>query len=114
MPHDICQFITLHEHFQSFSHGLTVAFHHGILSSWVDDVGSDVFPTTMTAWRDLNRSTIMERIRNALKKRHSSPAYEALDDGSGNKPIQKAYKEPFSWLEYIIFLLLGISMLWAW
>ena len=54
----------------------------------------------------------MERIRNALKQRRS-PAYEPLDDDSdSNEP--RARKPRFSWLEYSIFLLLGVSMLWAW
>ena len=55
----------------------------------------------------------MERIRNALKQRHS-PAYEPLDDDSDSNVPQRARKPRFSWLEYSIFLLLGISMLWAW
>lgn len=55
----------------------------------------------------------MERIRNALKQRRS-PAYEPLgDDSDGNEP-RRARKPRFSWLEYSIFLLLGVSMLWAW
>ncbi|KAL9128635.1 MAG: hypothetical protein Q9217_002731 [Psora testacea] len=57
---------------------------------------------------------MMERLRNALKQRLSSPAYEPLDDGSGNDPGHRAQKKRLSWLEYYIFLLLGISMLWAW
>ena len=56
----------------------------------------------------------MERLRNILKKRRSSPTYEPLDDGSGDLPPGRSCKERFSWLEYGIFLLLGISMLWAW
>ncbi|KAL9633392.1 MAG: hypothetical protein Q9164_004731, partial [Protoblastenia rupestris] len=55
----------------------------------------------------------MDRLRNALRQRQSSPAYEPLDDGSGNGHGQRAHKQRFSWLEYCIFLLLGISMLWA-
>lgn len=57
----------------------------------------------------------MERIRNALRQRLSSPIYEAIDDDPDNESThQRAPKLRFSWLEYSIFLLLGISMLWAW
>jgi len=55
----------------------------------------------------------MERIRNALKRR-SSQAYEPLDNGSSDELQERTRKQRFSWLEYSIFLLLGISMLWAW
>jgi len=54
----------------------------------------------------------MERIRNALKKLLSAPAYESINDDEDNQG--KVPKQRFSWLEYSIFLLLGISMLWAW
>lgn len=56
---------------------------------------------------------MMDRIRNALKQRRS-PAYEPLDDDSDSNEPQRARKPRFSWLEYSIFLLLGVSMLWAW
>ena len=57
----------------------------------------------------------MERIRSALRQRLSSPIYEAIDDDPDNESThQRAPKQRFSWLEYSIFLLLGISMLWAW
>ena len=55
----------------------------------------------------------MERIRNAIKQRRS-PAYEPLDDDSDSNEPRGMRKPRFSWLEYSIFLLLGISMLWAW
>ena len=54
----------------------------------------------------------MERIRNALKSRLSAPAYESVNDDDNDQ--SKPPKQRFSWLEYSIFLLLGISMLWAW
>ncbi len=57
----------------------------------------------------------MDRIRNALKQWRSSPIYEPLDDGSDTpENHQRKYTQRFSWLEYTIFLLIGISMLWAW
>ncbi len=55
----------------------------------------------------------MERIRNAIRQRRSSPSYQALDDGD-NDERHRQENLRFSWLEYSIFLLLGISMLWAW
>ena len=58
-------------------------------------------------------SIIMERIRNALKQWHS-PAYEPLEDDSDSNDPRGARRPRFSWLEYSIFLLLGVSMLWAW
>ena len=55
----------------------------------------------------------MERIRNALQRRQQ-PSYEPLDGASDSQIIENPHKSRFSWLEYSIFLLLGISMLWAW
>ncbi|KAK4697701.1 solute carrier family 29 (equilibrative nucleoside transporter), member 1/2/3, partial [Lecanoromycetidae sp. Uapishka_2] len=54
----------------------------------------------------------MERIRSALKRRLSAPVYESINDDEDTQ--SKAPKQRFSWLEYTIFLLLGVSMLWAW
>ena len=54
----------------------------------------------------------MERIQRLFRPR---PAYEPLDDGSGHENgRQRGDKGRFAWLEYSIFLLLGVSMLWAW
>ncbi|KAI4103629.1 MAG: hypothetical protein LQ339_004158 [Xanthoria mediterranea] len=62
----------------------------------------------------------MDRVRKALKgQRPRSPSYEPLNeeanglDGDESGP---AYAHPShsSWLNYAIFLLLGVSMLWAW
>ncbi len=62
----------------------------------------------------------MDRVRKALKgQRPRSPSYEPLNaeanglDGDESGP---AYAHPAhsSWLNYAIFLLLGVSMLWAW
>ncbi|KAL2047369.1 hypothetical protein N7G274_001390 [Stereocaulon virgatum] len=56
----------------------------------------------------------MDRLRKALNQQ-PSPAYEPLDDDpDGDSTHRKAPRHHFSWLEYSIFLLLGISMLWAW
>ncbi|KAL8949766.1 MAG: hypothetical protein Q9222_004145 [Ikaeria aurantiellina] len=61
----------------------------------------------------------MDKIRKALtRERPSSPSYEPLNpesNGHINEESQSTTTSPtFSWLEYSIFLLLGISMLWAW
>lgn len=55
----------------------------------------------------------MERIRDAMKQRPSSLSYEPLDDEADDER-HKEREQQFSWLEYSIFLLLGVSMLWAW
>lgn len=55
----------------------------------------------------------MERIRDALKQRRS-PAYEPLNDDSDSNEPRGARKPRFSRLDYSIFLLLGVSMLWSW
>ena len=56
----------------------------------------------------------MERIREAIKRRRrTSVSYEPLD-GDHDASQSHAYRPTFSWLEYLIFLMLGVSMLWAW
>ncbi|MCJ1315319.1 hypothetical protein MMC15_000636 [Xylographa vitiligo] len=60
----------------------------------------------------------MDKLVKALKwQRRSSHTYEPLEDGSidsQDDAQRPSSKTRFSWLEYYIFLLLGISMLWAW
>ena len=62
----------------------------------------------------------MERIRNVLRRQRSrSPSYEPLNgeshsNGTHGDRHSDSPKVRFSWLEYSIFLLLGVSMLWAW
>ncbi|KAF2836731.1 hypothetical protein M501DRAFT_959376 [Patellaria atrata CBS 101060] len=55
----------------------------------------------------------MERIRNLLQRRQS---YEVLDGGSETPDGERIEddRERFSWIDYSIFFLLGIAMLWAW
>ncbi|KAI4128043.1 MAG: hypothetical protein LQ338_002934 [Usnochroma carphineum] len=55
-------------------------------------------------------------IQKALQKRPVSPSYEPLDSGSdSDEPTTaRAPSLAVSWPEYAIFLLLGVSMLWAW
>ncbi|MCJ1283519.1 hypothetical protein MMC26_002849 [Xylographa opegraphella] len=60
----------------------------------------------------------MDKLVKALKwQRRPSHTYEPLEDSStdGQDDARRSpSKTQFSWLEYYIFLLLGISMLWAW
>ena len=61
----------------------------------------------------------MDRLRDLFQ---STPAYEPIhtqqheeDDDSVSDETQMEVEGPaFSWVEYSIFLLLGIAMLWAW
>lgn len=36
------------------------------------------------------------------------------DDDESSQTLEENHEPPFSWIEYYIFLLLGIAMLWAW
>ncbi|KAL8956110.1 MAG: hypothetical protein Q9183_006413, partial [Haloplaca sp. 2 TL-2023] len=62
----------------------------------------------------------MDKIRKALNgHRSESPSYEPLnpdaDGHTGHEAnVQDTRQPASSWLEYTIFLLLGVSMLWAW
>lgn len=58
----------------------------------------------------------MDRLK-ALVKRWKEPEYERLEDGTlvGDETSQRPIRDSsFSYTEYAIFLLLGVSMLWAW
>ncbi|KAI4137724.1 MAG: hypothetical protein LQ341_005013 [Variospora aurantia] len=59
----------------------------------------------------------MDRLRKALPgQRPASPSYKPLDDGqdSDESYDPTSPRSASSWVEYAIFLLLGVSMLWAW
>jgi equilibrative nucleoside transporter 1/2/3 len=73
--------------------------------------------------------TTIDRVRNLFRKSADvEQEYEPLDgdantlDEEVRRPVLilpededgGGQSEPFSWLEYSIFLLLGIAMLWAW
>jgi hypothetical protein len=57
----------------------------------------------------------MDRIRRLFGRKQ---AYQPVDIGERDsidaEPEIEFVKDDFSWLEYTIFLLLGIAMLWAW
>jgi solute carrier family 29 (equilibrative nucleoside transporter), member 1/2/3 len=62
----------------------------------------------------------MDRIRSALGRRPSSASeYEPLhpDEATaleGSAVLDGQSEVPFSWMEYSIFAVLGMAMLWAW
>ena len=69
--------------------------------------------------------TTMDRLKAFLQP--SLPAYATLDAHAeeddeaedGDNDVEGSQEEqnpgsPFSWLEYAIFVLLGMAMLWAW
>ena len=57
----------------------------------------------------------MDRVRKMFGQEEQ--AYEPLEGGSvapDGERIEDEEKRSFTWLEYGIFLLLGVAMLWAW
>lgn len=63
----------------------------------------------------------MERIRRALTRRLSTASEYAPLTGNeeptaleGSAVLQGQHELPFSWMEYGVFALLGMAMLWAW
>lgn len=54
-----------------------------------------------------------------MKILEPEPIYEPLDSSSEAANGEDAYvpdpgSNPFSWVEYCIFFVMGIAMLWAW
>lgn len=72
----------------------------------------------------------MDKVRSFFKKTDEEQDYAEIDTDTDQdfndiddddeyvaRPIlviPEPHVEPFSWFEYSIFVLLGISMLWAW
>jgi equilibrative nucleoside transporter 1/2/3 len=58
----------------------------------------------------------MDRIRHILERENSSASYEPLEGGSERPDGEhiEAEEQAFSWTDYAVFTLLGVSMLWAW
>ncbi|KAK6073644.1 nucleoside transporter family [Seiridium cupressi] len=60
----------------------------------------------------------MDRIRSFFQKPETEQEYAPLTDEAqtleGNTPRAEEHDVPFSWVEYGIFALLGVAMLWAW
>ncbi|KAK5083714.1 hypothetical protein LTR05_006218 [Lithohypha guttulata] len=70
--------------------------------------------------REVPHPSAMDRIRKFFEP---SPAYTPInteqdndeeDDDDSSQTLEAASEPPFSWLEYCVFLLLGVAMLWAW
>ena len=60
----------------------------------------------------------MDRIRSFFAKKSEEQEYAPLrvdaEDNDGDTLTSVREEAPFSWLEYLVFLLLGVAMLWAW
>jgi equilibrative nucleoside transporter 1/2/3 len=62
-------------------------------------------------------SAAMERIKSIFAPAKASPdEYEPLTDDDSLTLEGSICEEeaPFSWIEYSIFALIGVAMLWAW
>lgn len=59
----------------------------------------------------------MDRIRSLFRKREDEQEYAPLTEETdflGESRHEDEHAVPFSWIEYGIFVWLGIAMLWAW
>jgi equilibrative nucleoside transporter 1/2/3 len=63
----------------------------------------------------------MDRVRKTFGRRASNASeYEPLHDPDeataldGSSVLEGQDEAPFSWMEYSIFAVLGMAMLWAW
>ena len=66
-----------------------------------------------------NQTTMMERLKRLVKAQQPPEAdYEPIPNdglhGSDASEEEQEVKTPFSWVEYSVFFLLGVAMLWAW
>jgi solute carrier family 29 (equilibrative nucleoside transporter), member 1/2/3 len=61
-------------------------------------------------------AAVMDRMRALFSKPANEHEYEPLEreDADNETPTHPPEDPPFSWLEYSVFLLLGVTMLWAW
>lgn len=71
----------------------------------------------------MESQSTMDKVRALFRKPDAEPEYARIDgeldltDEDVLRPEinpREQQQEPFSWLEYSIFLLLGVAMLWAW
>lgn len=70
----------------------------------------------------MDNRTTRERVRALFRSSDVGREYERIDNDENDEDVRRpvliipdnAGEEPFSWLEYSIFVLLGIAMLWAW
>jgi len=59
----------------------------------------------------------MERIRRIFENQLGDVSYEPLEGGSerpDGERIEHGKQDDFSWIDYSVFVLLGVAMLWAW
>jgi equilibrative nucleoside transporter 1/2/3 len=58
----------------------------------------------------------MDRMRQIFERENLAASYEPLEGGSERPDGERieAEDQPFSWTDYAVFTLLGVSMLWAW
>jgi solute carrier family 29 (equilibrative nucleoside transporter), member 1/2/3 len=73
---------------------------------------------------ELNPLPNMERVKRFFQPQHEQQPYEPIDtdthdDDDTTSTVEGSDdglspEQPFSWIEYAIFLLLGVAMLWAW
>ena len=56
----------------------------------------------------------MDRIRKLFERQTSYEPLEGGSEGPDGELIEHPQQEDFSWVDYSVFLLLGIAMLWAW
>jgi hypothetical protein len=68
---------------------------------------------------ELHDLSTMDRIRSLFKpQQHYEPIEDYRDDAAvsedGSEDDFESREKPFSHIEYWIFLLMGVAMLWAW
>jgi equilibrative nucleoside transporter 1/2/3 len=59
----------------------------------------------------------MDRLRRVFGDDTLEQSYEPLEGGSerpDGERIEDTGAQQFSWIDYSVFLLLGVAMLWAW
>lgn len=60
----------------------------------------------------------MDRIRSLFQRKADEREYAPLTNDDGFQADEERHEDghtvPFSWLEYAIFVWLGVAMLWAW
>lgn len=66
---------------------------------------------------DLLRKARRSFLRSEEEDGAVDASYQPLEGGSeglNGQPIEHPSQQEFSWIDYSIFMLLGIAMLWAW
>ena len=58
----------------------------------------------------------MERVKRLFRNEGQQQAYEPLEGGSERPDGERIEVDaaPFAWVDYLVFALLGVAMLWAW